>query len=54
MISPEEVHAAMQSAPHDGKPHRQARAAIAAIVAIEARAEGRQAAEGLSEEIENL
>lgn len=31
MVHPEVVHKAMQSAPHDGKPYRHARAAIAAV-----------------------
>lgn len=30
-LTPEQVHEAMQSAPHDGRPFRQARAAISAI-----------------------
>ena len=31
VVTPESVHEAMQAAPHDGRPYRQARAAIAAI-----------------------
>jgi len=31
-IDPQRVHEAMQDAPHDGRPYRQARAAIAAVL----------------------